>query len=423
MSRIWPNLNNNRVTHHVGIDRFIEDSKIFISNDSVLILKSPSTSIDDLALKFSRTFHFIALGDREFPGIKHIFRHLRRLFGKWINVSSCCFVDCNIYRLIVSSFLCSSSNPVFCIKFICPVFVPIIKLFGPGIIYSILNCFLLFMSQLNDTSIITFSWAKRSWIGSWIGILEICEILFGVSERFNFNCFIISVDRESCNSSPLSEVSIVVVTQYSNVFSNIKSWHLWISLPIKVIFINHSWGISRLFNNIDSCISLPITSVVLVHCDGCWCLSSESWNLNLESQMAKKIIVSPPSLSVSCVSCISNERWKRILSLFNVLFLDESLLIFFSSDCSIVENQLDGLDIRGWSNEILWEVRAIVWNIDCFSPSKILFIRDNISSITVSNNNWLWNWIWGDNWDCVILLINWNVTSRINASINNWITD
>ena len=135
--------------------------------------------------------------------------------------------------------------------------------------------------------------------------------------------------------------------------------------------------------------------------------------------MAEGFIIGPPSSSSICISSISNERWNSFTSLFNVLFLNEILRIFFSSDSSIVENHLDGLDIRRWSYKILWEISFIVWNINCFSPSEILVFRYNISSITVFDNFWLCNWIWNDDWDCVILLVNWNITSRINATVNN----
>ena len=135
--------------------------------------------------------------------------------------------------------------------------------------------------------------------------------------------------------------------------------------------------------------------------------------------MAEDFIIGPPSLSFSSFAPISNERRNSITSMFNVLFLNKSLIVFFSSDSSIVENHLYRLDIRGWSYKILWKISFIVRNINCFGPSKILVFRFNISSITVFDNNWLWNWIWNDNWDCVILLINWNITTRINATINN----
>jgi hypothetical protein len=107
--------------------------------------------------------------------------------------------------------------------------------------------------------------------------------------------------------------------------------------------------------------------------------------------------------------------------LLNVLFLDKCLRVFLSSNGSIVENQNDRLDICLRSSKSLWEIFLFIRNVYCLSPSEILLFWYNITSITISNNNWLWNWIWSYNWDCVVLLVDWNVTSWVDSTVNDWI--
>jgi hypothetical protein len=182
-----------------------------------------------------------------------------------------------------------------------------------------------------DSSIITCAIAKRSLVSNWISVIESNKRLSGIRESFKLNSFIISVDRESSNSSPCCKVSIIVVTQYLNILSNIKSRQFWINLPIKVICVNVSWGIGRLLCNGDLCIRLTITIVILINFNFRWLWSSKVTNLNLESQEAKDFVAWPPCLSISSISCISNERWKSIFCLLNVLFLDKCLRVFLST--------------------------------------------------------------------------------------------
>lgn len=226
------------------------------------------------------------------------------------------------------------------------------------------------MSELNYSGVRS-TWAEASFVGGGIILREISVPLSGLVKCRFFNGFIVSVYRESSDCTPGWKISIVIVTKYSDMFSDIKTRHFWISSKVKII----SWDVDGVVLALFQCLNFSywITFAIVTKCFAYFCgfRSSKSFNLNLKSQKAKYFIITPPRLPICSVSCISNWWWQLVFSLLYITFHNVGLSVFFPSNSSIIKNENDRLNTFLWSYKILRKIRLVIGDVNILCKSKV----------------------------------------------------